>query len=336
MSGEAGTGPLYATLPKAELHMHLEGSLEPELMFEIAHRNQIEIPYASIEDVRHAYEFSNLQEFLNIYYQAMDVLHTEQDYFDLTMAYMARCAADNVKHVEIFFDPQGHTARGVAFETVIKGIVGGLDAGQKKYGISNCLIMSFLRHLSEADGFETLRQAEPWLGQLTGVGLDSSELGHPPSKFSHLFAECRRLGLKLCMHAGEEGPPDYVREALFDIGVDRIDHGNRALEDASLIDEIKRQNLCLTVCPLSNLSLKVIDKMEDSPVKVMLDAGLPVTVNSDDPAYFHGYINANYQAVTSALDLSPAEVRQLAINSFAGSFLDEDTKAGYIDLISRS
>jgi adenine deaminase len=321
---------LIATLPKAELHLHLEGSLEPELLFSIAARNGIKIPYASVEDLRQAYRFSNLQEFLDIYYQGMNVLRTEEDYFDLTTAYLARCAEDNVRHVEIFFDPQGHTERGVAFDTVIKGIIAGLEAGEKNHGISWRLIMSFLRHMSEEDGFATLKQAEPWLDRLAGVGLDSSEMGHPPKKFARLFAECRNQGLKLCMHAGEEGPPDYVREALFDIGVDRIDHGNRAMEDPDLIAAIIKRNLTLTVCPLSNTALKVIDRIEDSPVSAMLNAGISVTVNSDDPAYFGGYIGANFRAVAKGLNLSDAQIRQLAINSFAGSFLSPDEKAKHI------
>ncbi len=324
-----------ASLPKAELHLHLEGSLEPELLFRIAQRNDISIPFSSVDELRQAYRFSNLQEFLDIYYQGMNVLQTEQDFYDLTTAYVDRCAADNVRHVEVFFDPQGHTARGIAFETVVKGIVSGLKDGEARHGISSGLIMSFLRHLSEADGFEVLRQAEPWLGQFVGVGLDSSELGHPPIKFSRLFTECRNQGLKLSMHAGEEGPADYVREALYEIGVDRIDHGNRALEDPELVDEIKRRNLCLTVCPLSNLALKVVSHMSESPVHRMLEAGLAVTVNSDDPAYFGGYMNANYQAVADGLSLTSAHIRQLAINSFTGSFLDDETKMSFVNEIEK-
>lgn len=324
---------LIAALPKAELHLHLEGSLEPELLFKIAQRNQIEIPFSSVDELRRAYKFSNLQEFLDIYYQGMGVLQTEEDYFDLTMAYFDRCAADNVKHVEVFFDPQGHTARGVEFGTVVKGIIAGLDAGKAKHGISSFLIMSFLRHLSEADGFDTLKQAEPWLDHFIGIGLDSSEIGHPPNKFAKLFSECRNLGLKLCMHSGEEGPIEYVQESIFDIGIDRMDHGNKSLDSQDMIAEIKRRNLCLTVCPLSNLALKVITRMEDSPVKRMLDAGMMVTVNSDDPAYFGGYINDNFEAVSNSLSLTPNDIRQLAINSFSGSFLDDKTKGSFIKAI---
>lgn len=321
---------LILALPKAELHLHIEGTLEPELLFLIANRNDIDIPFNSVDELRQAYKFSNLQEFLDIYYQGMNVLQTERDFHDLTTEYLDRCARDNVRHVEIFFDPQGHTARGVEFGTVVRGIVSGLTEGKARHGISSGLILSFLRHLSEADGFDTLKQAEPWLEHFIGVGLGSSELGHPPSKFSRLFAECRNQGLKLCMHAGEEGPADYVREALFDIGVDRIDHGNRAMEELTLVDEIRRQNLCMTVCPLSNLALNVIDHMSKSPVHQMLEAGLNVTINSDDPAYFGGYMNANYDAVSEGLSLTSTHLRQLAINSFKGSFLDDHVKATFL------
>jgi adenosine deaminase len=319
---------LIARLPKAELHLHIEGSFEPELLFEIAQRNRIAIPFGSVDELRSAYKFSNLQEFLDIYYQGMNVLRTEQDYFDLTRAYLERCAADNVTHVEIFFDPQGHTARGVPFDVVVKGIIAGLEDGERRHGITWRLIMSFLRHLSEEDGFATLRQAEPWLDRFIGVGLDSSEKGHPPMKFARLFRRCRELGLLLCCHAGEEGPPEYVREAL-EIGVDRIDHGNRAMEDPALVAEIARRGLTLTVCPLSNTALKVIRRMEDSPVRRMLDAGISVTVNSDDPAYFGGYVNANLNAVAQALTLSEDDVVRLARNSFTGSFLPEAEKAAW-------
>jgi len=323
---------LIARLPKAELHLHIEGSFEPELLFAIARRNRIEIPFKSVEVLKSAYKFSNLQEFLDIYYQGMGVLREEEDYFDLTRAYLDRCAADNVTHVEVFFDPQGHTERGVPFEVVAKGIVAGLEDGERRHGITWRLIMSFLRHLTEEDGFATLHEAEPWLERFAGVGLDSSEMGHPPSKFARLFRRCREMGLLLCCHAGEEGPPEYVREAL-EIGVDRIDHGNRAMEDPALVREIARRGLTLTVCPLSNTALKVIDRMEDSPVKHMLDAGLAVTVNSDDPAYFGGYMNANFEAVAAGVSLSRDEVVQLAKNSFSGSFLPEAEKARWCDAV---
>jgi adenosine deaminase len=312
---------LIDRLPKAELHLHIEGSLEPELLFALAERNGVAIPFDSVEAVRAAYDFSNLQDFLDIYYQGMSVLLTEQDFFDLTWAYLERAQADNVRHVEIFFDPQGHTERGVAFETALNGIEGALKAGEAELGISYRLIMCFLRHLSEDEAFATLDQALPHLDRIHGVGLDSSELGHPPSKFTRVFARARELGLHVTAHAGEEGPPEYVHEALDLLEVERIDHGNRALEDPALVERIAGEGLTLTVCPLSNLKLCVIKDIADSPVKRMLDLGLKATVNSDDPAYFGGYIGANFHAVAEALDLSEAEVVRLAENSFTGSFL---------------
>ena len=321
---------LINRLPKAELHLHIEGSLEPEMLFALAERNNVAIPFASVEEVRAAYAFSNLQDFLDIYYQGMGVLQTEQDFYDLTWAYLTRAAADNVRHVEIFFDPQGHTERGIAFATVIEGILRALDDGKAQLGISYHLIMCFLRHLDEAAAFTTLREAEPWFGRIAGVGLDSSEVGHPPSKFANVFAEARKHGLHLVAHAGEEGPPEYVWEALDLLQIDRIDHGNRALEDAALVDRIVKDKLTLTVCPLSNLKLCVIDEIADSPVKRMLDLGIKATINSDDPSYFGGYIGDNYRAVADALDLTPAEIVTLAENSFAGSFLSDADKAQHI------
>ncbi len=311
-----------AALPKAELHLHIEGSLEPEMMFELARRNGVALPYASVEEVRAAYQFSNLQEFLDLYYLGMGALIEERDFYDLTIAYLERVHADNVRHVEIFFDPQGHTTRGVAFDTVITGITRALDEGEARLGITSKLIMCFLRHLSEEDAFATLEEAQPWLHRITGVGLDSSEVGHPPEKFARVFAKCRELGLKLVAHAGEEGPPEYVWQALDTLGIDRIDHGNRALEDEKLVKRIAQDGYTLTVCPLSNLKLCVIDEIGESPVKAMLDAGIKATVNSDDPSYFGGYINDNYHAVARALDLSLQDIATLASNSFAGSFLD--------------
>jgi len=317
---------LIQRLPKAELHLHIEGSFEPELLFEIAKRNKIDLPYASVEALRDAYRFSNLQEFLDIYYQGMNALREEEDYFDLTRAYLDRAAADNVVHVEIFFDPQGHTGRGIPFGVAAGGIIKALEDGEQRHGITWRLIPNFLRHLSEEDGFATLQEAEPWYDRFTGFGLDSSEVGFPPKKFERLFKRCRELGFKITCHAGEEGPPDYVREALFDIAVDRIDHGNRAMEDPELVAEIAKRGLALTNCPLSNLSLKVISRIEDSPVKRMLAAGLLVTVNSDDPAYFGGYVNANLRAIHTGLGLSDGELVQLAKNSFMGSFLNDADK----------
>ena len=319
-----------AGLPKAELHLHIEGSLEPELMFELAHRNGIAIPFASVEDVRAAYDFSNLQDFLDIYYQGMGVLQTRQDFFDLTAAYLDRAHADNVRHVEIFFDPQGHTERGIAFGTVIAGITEALDRAYADHGMTSRLIMCFLRHLSEEDAQATLDQAMTYIEYIDGVGLDSSEVGHPPAKFERVFARARDLGLKVVAHAGEEGPPEYVHEALDLLQVDRIDHGNRSLEDSALLARLAAEGMTLTVCPLSNLKLCVVDDMAQHPLKTMLDAGLHATVNSDDPSYFGGYVNANYWAVADALDLSRGELLTLARNSFAGSFLDEDDKAKYL------
>lgn len=324
---------LIGRLPKAELHLHIEGSLEPELMFELAQRNAVEIPFGSVEEVRKAYDFSNLQDFLDIYYQGMGVLQKEQDFFDLTMAYLKRAKADNVRHVEVFFDPQGHTERGISFDTAIGGILRALEKGEQELGISFRLIMCFLRHLDEADALKTLAQAEKWIDKIDGVGLDSSEVGHPPSKFAKAFATARNMGLKLVAHAGEEGPPEYVWEALDILKIDRIDHGNRALEDERLIQRIIKDGQTLTVCPLSNLKLCVIDQISDSPVRQMLEQGIRATINSDDPAYFGGYVNANFHAVAEAHDLTTAELETLARNSFTGSFLTEAEQAAHLSEI---
>ncbi|MBC8267122.1 MAG: adenosine deaminase [Rhodospirillaceae bacterium] len=314
-------------IPKAELHLHLEGSLEPELLFAIAQRNNLTLPYASVDDVRHAYQFSRLQDFLDIYYQGMSVLLYEQDFYDLTWAYLERVARDNVIHVEVFFDPQGHTDRGVPFKVVIDGIHRALEEGQKKLGISYRLIMCFLRHLSEESAFETLEAAMPYRDRLCGIGLDSSELGHPPSRFERVFAKARAAGLKAVAHAGEEGPPDYVWQALELLKVDRIDHGNRAMEDPALVNRLVQDGMALTVCPLSNLKLKVIETMQAHPLRRMLDAGIIATINSDDPAYFGGYMSANLIAVQTALNLNKDAVITLAHNGFRGSFLSETEKA---------
>ncbi len=322
-----------AGLPKAELHLHIEGSLEPELMFELAQRNDVAIPFASVDEVRAAYAFSNLQDFLDIYYQGMGVLQVEQDFYDLTAAYLARAHADAVRHVEIFFDPQGHTERGLAFGTVIAGITRALDDAEASYGMTSKLIMCFLRHLSEAEAEATLDAALPWLGRIDGVGLDSSEVGHPPAKFERVFARARTLGLKLVAHAGEEGPPAYVHEALDLLKVDRIDHGNRSLEDSALVARLAAEGMTLTVCPLANLKLCVVGDIADHPLQIMLGAGLRATVNSDDPSYFGGYVNANYRAVADALDLSKDELLTLARNSFAGSFLGDADKAKHLAAI---
>ena len=308
-------------LPKAELHMHIEGSLEPELMFRLARRNGLTLPYKSVEEVREAYAFSNLQDFLDIYYAGAGVLLTEADFFDLGMAYFQRLKADGGVHAEIFFDPQTHTDRGVAFGTVAEGLLAAMDEARRSLDISSKLILCFLRHLPEAAAYQTLEAAGPWLDRIVGVGLDSSEVGHPPSKFAGVFRAAADLGLKRVAHAGEEGPPAYVWEALDLLGVDRIDHGNRAMEDPALVERLAARQMTLTVCPLSNLKLRVVDDLAHHPLPAMLRAGLRATVNSDDPAYFGGYLTDNYLAVAEAANLSRQDLIQLARNSFLGSFL---------------
>lgn len=312
---------LIADLPKAELHIHIEGSLEPELMFDLARRNGVELPYPDVDAIREAYRFDCLQDFLDVYYQGMSVLLTEQDFHDLTWAYLLRCADDNVVHTEIFFDPQGHTGRGVPFATAFEGIWSALKRGEKELGITSRVIMCFLRHLDEASAFETLAQAEPFLDRIAGVGLDSSELGHPPSGFQRVFDKAGEMGLKRVAHAGEEGPPEYVYEALDELCVDRIDHGNRSLEDDALVDRLVASQVPLTVCPQSNLRLAVVKHMADHPIRRMLSLGLKATVNSDDPAYFGGYINDNFNALVDAVDLQEDEIITLVRNGFEASFL---------------
>ncbi len=318
---------LAANAPKAELHLHIEGSFEPELMFEMARRNGVKLPFASVEEIRAAYDFSNLQEFLDIYYQGMSVLLCEQDFYDLTWAYLTHAAADHVIHTEIFFDPQGHTERGVEFADVIGGISRALGDAKDQLGISSKLIMCFLRHLPEEDALATWNAAQPFLSMIDGVGLDSSEVGHPPSKFKKVFAKAKAAGLQLVAHAGEEGPPEYVWEALNELQVDRIDHGNRSLEDDKLVAHLAKASMCLTVCPLSNLKLCVVDDMREHPIRNMLESGLLAMINSDDPSYFGGYVNANYAAVIEALDLNRSEVETLLRNSFIGAFMDDAAKA---------
>ncbi len=317
-------------LPKAELHLHIEGSLEPEQMFEFARRNGVKLPFASVEEVRAAYAFSNLQDFLDIYYQGAQVLLTTADFHDLAMAYFRRIAADGARHAEIFFDPQTHTDRGVPFAVVIEGLLSGMDEAEQTLGVTSKLILCFLRHLSEEAAFATLEQAKPWLDRIAGVGLDSSEVGHPPAKFAKVFAAARKLGLKVVAHAGEEGPPDYVYEALDLLEVDRIDHGNRALEDDALTERLVREGMTLTVCPLSNLKLCVVGDLTAHPLKRMLELGLRATVNSDDPAYFGGYLGQNWIETAEALDLSRDELIVLAKNSFTGSFLAPDEIARHL------
>jgi adenosine deaminase len=311
-----------AGLPKAELHIHIEGSLEPELMFALARRNRIEIPFADVEAVRAAYNFSRLQDFLDIYYQGAEVLRTEEDFRDLALAYFDRAAADTVTHAEIFFDPQTHTARGIPFGTVMAGLLAGMAEAEARHGLTSKLILCFLRHLDEADAFATLEAAGPWLDRIAAVGLDSSELGHPPSKFARVFAAAGALGLKRVAHAGEEGPPAYVHEALDLLAIDRLDHGNRALEDPALVERLARERMTLTVCPLSNLKLCVVPEMAAHPIDSMLRAGLRATINSDDPAYFGGYVNDNYRAAAAGRSLSRDDLVTLARNSFLGSFLE--------------
>jgi adenosine deaminase len=325
---ETGDLPITATdtlieaLPKAELHIHLEGSLEPEMVFALAERNGVSLAYASVDDLREAYSFSSLQDFLDIYYTGMEVLRTRRDFYELATAYFKRAMQDNVKHAEVFFDPQAHTGRGVPLADVVEGFVTAA-ADATASGLSVYLIPCFLRHLSAQDAMAAMAELEPYRSHFTGVGLDSSELGHPPGKFVPVFDKARALGLRCVAHAGEEGPPEYIREALDLLRVDRIDHGNRALEDPGLVERLGNQKVPLTLCPLSNLKLAVVDDLRDHPLRVMLEAGLLATVNSDDPAYFGGYINQNYRAIASHLDLRMEDVITLAENSFTASFLPE-------------
>ncbi|MGV8892110.1 MAG: adenosine deaminase [Burkholderiaceae bacterium] len=318
-------------MPKAELHIHIEGSLEPELIFALAERNQIALAYPSVEALRSAYAFTDLQSFLDIYYAGASVLRTEQDFYDMTAAYMLRAQADNVRHAEIFFDPQTHTVRGVPMEVVINGIYRACADAQQQYDISATLILCFLRHLSEEDAFQALEQALPWRDKFIGVGLDSSERDQPPEKFARVFAACKELGLHLVAHAGEEGPPAYIETALDVLKVERIDHGVRCLEDAELTQRLARDKVPLTVCPLSNLKLRVVDNMAAHNLLQLLEAGLVVTVNSDDPAYFGGYVNDNFIAVFDALPLTLLHAQQLARNSFLAAFLDDATRERHLE-----
>jgi adenosine deaminase len=322
-----------AGLPKAELHMHIEGSLEPELMFALARRNRVEIPFRSVEEVRAAYSFSNLQDFLDIYYRGADVLRTEEDFRDLASAYFDRAAADSVTHAEIFFDPQTHTARGIPFGVMMAGLLAGMAEALERHGLTSKLILCFLRHLEEEEAFATLREAEPWLDRIEAVGLDSSELGHPPEKFARVFRAAGERGLKRVAHAGEEGPPDYVWQALDVLEVDRLDHGNRSLEDPRLVERLARERMTLTVCPLSNHKLCVVSDLAAHPLDRMLAAGLRATINSDDPAYFGGYVNDNYRAVAGSLGRDA--LATLARNSFEGSFLEAGEKAARLEKLDR-
>jgi adenosine deaminase len=317
-------------LPKAELHLHIEGSFEPELMFGIARRNDVTLACATIEELKAAYDFADLQEFLDLYYAGMSVLLTERDFYDLTAAYLKRAVADGVVHTEIFFDPQGHTERGVAFDTVLDGIWRALRDAEAEHGITSRLIMCFLRHLPEEDAFPVLEAAMDHRDRIVGVGLDSSELGHPPQKYERVFAAAREAGFKLVAHAGEEGPPEYVRDTLDLLKVDRVDHGNAAMHDPDLVARLAGEKTPLTVCPLSNYRLQGVTDMSRHPLKAMLDAGVVATVNSDDPAYFGGYVLDNYTAVRDALNLSRDEIVTLAKNSITASFLDGHAKAKWL------
>ena len=327
---------LIKKLPKAELHLHIEGSLEPELMFRLAKKNQIEIPYKDIEDVRNAYNFTNLQTFLDIYYAGANVLITEDDFYDLTWEYILKCVEDNVIHTEIFFDPQTHTARGVAFETVITGIKRALADAKTQYGITSCIIMCFLRHLSQEEAFETLEQALPFKDDIIGVGLDSSELGNPPSKFIDVFKKAKEEGFKLVAHAGEEADFSYIYEALDLLDISRVDHGVQSIKSAELMQRLKDEQMPLTVCPNSNIELKVFDTYKEHNIKELLDYGLNITVNSDDPAYFKGYINQNFINISENLPLTEDDIITLVKNSFRASFISDELKQQYLDRVDQA
>lgn len=324
---------LIDRLPKAEIHLHIEGTLEPELMFELADRNGVELPFDSVDELREAYEFDDLQSFLDIYYEGARCLITERDFYDLTRAYLERARADNVIHAEIFFDPQTHTERGVAFETVLDGITRALDEARAEHGTTSALILCFLRHLSAEQAMTTLEQALPHKDRILGVGLDSSEVGHPPSKFREVFDRARDEGFIPVAHAGEEGPPEYIWEALDLLGAERIDHGVRCEEDRALLERLRADQVPLTVCPQSNVKLRVFDTMADHNLERLLRLGLCVTVNSDDPAYFGGYIGNDYHRIADALPLDEADIVQLARNSFLASFLDEARRTQCLDAV---
>jgi adenine deaminase len=322
--------PFIARLPKAELHIHIEGSLEPEMMLGLAERNGVRLRYGSVEAVREAYRFTNLQDFLDLYYQGMSVLHEERDFYDLAIAYLRRAAAQNVRHAEIFFDPQGHTERGISFRTVIDGLWRAVQDAERDLGITSALILCFLRHLDEASAEHTLDEALPWRDRIVGVGLDSSEKGNPPSKFRNVFDRARELGFLTVAHAGEEGPAGYVREALDLLHVSRIDHGNAAMNDLDLVARLVRERVPLTICPLSNLRLKGVSDLVFHPLRRMLQLNVKATINSDDPAYFGGYVNENFVAIQRALALTREEVATLARNSFLASFCEPRAKVRHL------
>ena len=319
-------GPYHALmpLPKAELHLHIEGTLEPELAFELAARNGVELAYADTDELREAYRFQDLQSFLNLYYELMAVLRTERDFEDLANAYLARAAAQGVRHAEIFFDPQAHLARGLTMGTVVEGLWRALGRSEENHGVSTRLILCFLRDESAQSALETLEAARPYLDRITGIGLDSAEVGHPPAKFREVYEAAAALGLRRVAHAGEEGPPQYITEALDVLGVERVDHGLRCMEDPALVERLVRERIPLTLCPLSNVRLRTVDTLADHPLPAMLDAGLLCTVNSDDPPYFGGYADDNFRAVAKTLDLGEDRLRELARNSFLASFLEDD------------
>ena len=327
---------LLRRMPKAELHIHIEGSLEPELIFALAQRNSVRLPYANVEALRSAYAFTNLQSFLDIYYAGASVLLTEQDFYDMARAYFVKAAEDNVLHAELFFDPQTHTARGVAMQTVVKGLHRACVDAKAELGVSGLLIMCFLRHLSEEDAFTTLEQALPFRDYIVGIGLDSGEVGNPPEKFASVFARCRQLGFRLVAHAGEEGPPAYVWTALDLLKVERIDHGVQSTHDAALMQRLAQYRIALTVCPLSNLKLCVFPDLASHTLAQLLSAGIAATVNSDDPAYFGGYMNDNFTQTFAALPLGPAEAYTLARNSFEASFIDASAKQVFINQLDES
>ena len=319
--------------PKAELHLHIEGSLEPELMFKLSKRNKVEIPFKSVEEIKSAYNFTNLDSFLKIYYEGSNVLINEEDFFDLTWEYVLRCKQDNIVHTEIFFDPQSHLVRGVSFDKIINGIDKALKKAEKEFNITSKIIMCFLRHLDEDSCFDVLNQACNHKDKIIGVGLDSSEKGNPPQKFKRLFDTAIKEGFLTVAHAGEEGPPEYIWESINLLKVKRIDHGVQCLKDKKLVETLKKKNIPLTVCPLSNIKLCVFDKLENHNLKEMLDSGLRVMVNSDDPAYFGGYLNTNLIESAKALNLSLQDVKVLIENSFKSSFLDENTKNRWLNKI---
>ena len=334
MTGRESLRDWIKKIPKAELHVHIEGTLEPELMFKLAKRNKIKLRYSSEEELKKAYNFNNLQSFLDIYYEGTNVLITEQDFYDLTWAYLEKRQYENTIHAEIFFDPQIHTARGIEFNTVINGIYRALIDGEKKLNLSSKLIMCFLRHMSEESAIEILEMSLPFKDKIIGVGLDSSEIGNPPSKFERVFKRAESLGFMTVAHAGEEGPSEYIWEAIDRLNVRRIDHGVRCLEDKHLVKELIKRKIPLTVCPLSNIKLGVFKSIEEHNLKKLLDEGLIVTINSDDPAYFGGYVNENYLEISRALKLSKEDISKLAQNSFEASFLEQKQKDKMIDKLN--